>query len=78
MKYLPVELHSLATSTSCGGLAILSVPDVEKFHSESRSCESTNERLCSVPAYQILLLKVKSSLCLTKHHAMKTYWEVEV
>jgi hypothetical protein len=23
-------------------------------------------------------VKVKSSLCLTKHHAMKTYWGVEV
>jgi hypothetical protein len=23
-------------------------------------------------------LKVKLSLCLTKHHAVKTYWEVEV
>jgi hypothetical protein len=25
-----------------------------------------------------LLLKVKLSLCLTKHHAMKAYWGVEV
>jgi hypothetical protein len=23
-------------------------------------------------------IKVKLSLCLTKHHAMKTYWGVEV
>jgi hypothetical protein len=25
-----------------------------------------------------LKVKVKLSLCLTKHHAMKTYWGVEV
>jgi hypothetical protein len=25
-----------------------------------------------------LKLKVKSSLCLSKHHAMKAYWGVEV
>jgi hypothetical protein len=24
------------------------------------------------------MIKVKLSLCLTKHHAMKTYWGVEV
>jgi hypothetical protein len=26
----------------------------------------------------MLKVKVKSSLCLTKHHAMNTYWRVEV
>jgi hypothetical protein len=28
--------------------------------------------------YVKVKVKVKSSLCLTKHHAMKTYWGVDV
>jgi hypothetical protein len=32
----------------------------------------------SVTGRYSLWVKVKLSLCLTKHHAMKTYWGVEV
>jgi hypothetical protein len=28
--------------------------------------------------YKVNKVKVKLSLCLTKHHAMKPYWRVEV
>jgi hypothetical protein len=39
---------------------------------------------CSVKAqgqlylYHIIIVKVNSSLCLTKHHAMNAYWGVEL
>jgi hypothetical protein len=33
--------------------------------------------LIKVTVFQVKV-KVKLSLCLTKHHAMKKYWEVEV
>jgi hypothetical protein len=32
----------------------------------------------AVVAYFKVKVKVKLSLCLTKHHAMKEYWGVEV
>jgi hypothetical protein len=32
--------------------------------------------LHTVPRLTMVKVKVKVSLCLTKHHAMKTYWTV--
>jgi len=34
-------------------------------------------RACHIPIY-LVPKKVKLFLCLTKHHAMRTYWGVEV
>jgi hypothetical protein len=46
-------------------------------------CQERTAAVCdfglqTVQDIQQLKVKVKVSLCLTKHHAMKTYWGVEV
>jgi hypothetical protein len=41
---------------------------VNNFWSDSRNCETLKK----------VKVKINLSLCLTKHHAMKTYWGVEL
>jgi hypothetical protein len=50
--------------------------------SQERSAEVRvqvlSELMDDVSPCNVLKVKVKLSLCLNKHHAMKTYWRVEV
>jgi hypothetical protein len=54
--------------------------DVITLTKLGKSYNSWSTSLCRLfrPPTNSYLLKVKLSLCLTKHHAMKTYWGVEV
>jgi hypothetical protein len=53
----------------------------EELHTtfQSGSMKRRDQMVDSVVAERIILkVKVKLSLCLTKHHAMKAYWGVGV
>jgi hypothetical protein len=53
-----------------------STPDVKDLLFHSMSGNRPNDPIRQ--DWRIVIIKVKLSLCLTKHHAVKTYWGVQV
>jgi len=47
-----------------------------RIQTAARGGSSSSSRLIIIII--IIIIKVKLSLCLTKHHAMEAYWGVEV